>query len=157
MGGAAILFTLGYEGADVAAFIAVLREAGVRLVIDVRAAPYSRKADFTKARLQRHLEAAGIAYRHLGGLGNPKPGREAAAAGDAAGYRRIFFRHLASAAAQADLAEAARLVQAGSACLICLEADPDRCHRGLVARRLAAAHGFSVRHLRRDAQLRLKL
>lgn len=157
MAEAPVLFTLGYEGIDIAGFIATLRAAHVGLVLDVRAVPHSRKADFAKARLSRHLAAAGIAYRHLGGLGNPKPGREAAAAGDSAGYRRIFAEHLASDAAQADLAEAASLAQAGGACLICLEADPGRCHRSLVAERLAALHGFAVRHLSRDGQQRMDL
>jgi uncharacterized protein (DUF488 family) len=38
------IFTIGYEGASVAAFVAALREAGVALVLDIRAAPVSRKA-----------------------------------------------------------------------------------------------------------------
>lgn len=152
-----LLYTLGYEGVDIADFIAALRSAGVRLVLDVRAVPYSRKADFVKARLGRHLEAAGIGYRHLGGLGNPKPGREAAAAGETAAYHHILSQHLASGAAQADLAEAATLAGAGGACLVCLEADASRCHRSLVAERLAAEHGFTVCHLRHDGQQRLDL
>lgn len=157
MEGAVELCTLGYEGAEIAGFIAALTAAGVATVLDVRAVPHSRKPDFAKTRLERHLAAAGIGYRHLAGLGNPKPGRQAAAAGDLAGYRRIFRAQLDSAAGRAGLAEAARLARAGRACLLCLEADPARCHRGLVAERLAAAHGFRLRHLGIDDQHRLEL
>ena len=42
------IFTIGYEGASVAAFVAALREAGVALVLDIRAAPVSRKRDSPK-------------------------------------------------------------------------------------------------------------
>jgi uncharacterized protein (DUF488 family) len=35
--------TIGYEGGTVDAFLRTLREAGVELVLDIRAAPVSRK------------------------------------------------------------------------------------------------------------------
>ena len=42
------LYTLGYEGLDVAAFIACLKRAAVRQVVDVREIPFSRKPGFSK-------------------------------------------------------------------------------------------------------------
>src|SRR5262249_48296198 len=68
------IFTIGYEGASVAAFVAALREAGVALVLDIRAAPVSRKKGFSKTPLAQHLSEAGMGYRHLRGLGTPKQG-----------------------------------------------------------------------------------
>jgi uncharacterized protein (DUF488 family) len=73
------IFTIGYEGANVPAFVAALREAGVALVLDIRAAPVSRKKGFSKTPLAQHLSEAGIGYRHMRGLGTPKQGRQAAA------------------------------------------------------------------------------
>jgi uncharacterized protein (DUF488 family) len=52
-----------------------LRKAGVALVLDIRAAPVSRKKGFSKTPLAKHLAEAGIGYRHLRGLGTPKHGR----------------------------------------------------------------------------------
>ena len=49
------IFTIGYEGASVAAFVAALREAGVTLVLDIRAAPVSRKKGFSKTPLAQYL------------------------------------------------------------------------------------------------------
>ena len=66
--------TIGYEGGTVAAFIRALKDAGVELVLDIRAAPVSRKKGFSKNQLAAHLTEAGIGYRHLRGLGTPKPG-----------------------------------------------------------------------------------
>ena len=42
------IFTIGYEGATVAEFLAALKEAGVERVIDVRALPLSRRPGFSK-------------------------------------------------------------------------------------------------------------
>jgi uncharacterized protein (DUF488 family) len=67
------IFTIGYEGASVAAFVAALREAGVALVLDIRAAPVSRKK-FSKTPLAQHLSEAGVGCRHLRGVGTPKQG-----------------------------------------------------------------------------------
>ena len=61
------IFTIGYEGASVPAFIAALRDAGVALVLDIRAAPVSRKKGFSKTHLAQHLSEAGIGYRHMRG------------------------------------------------------------------------------------------
>lgn len=141
------LYTIGYEGADIGRFIAALRAAGVALLIDVRDAPVSRKRDFAKAALERHLAAAGIAYRHLKSLGNPKAGRDAAKAGDAAGYKRIFEAHMAGDAAQAGVAQAAELALAQPACLLCLERNPNHCHRLIVAERIAERSGLRIEHL----------
>ena len=153
----ATVFTLGYEGADIAAFLGVLHRHRIDAVIDVRAAPFSRKADFAKRRFSEHLSGADIAYLHLAGLGNPKAGREAAQAGDVATYQRIFQSQLESAPAQADLARLARRARAGRACLVCLEAEAGGCHRSLIAERLARDFSFRIEHLRLDGQASLPL
>ncbi len=153
----ATIFTLGYEGADIDGFVGVLRQHRIDAVIDVRARPFSRKADFTKRRFSEHLSGADIAYLHLAGLGNPKAGRDAARAGDTATYQRIFQSQLESAPAQADLAQLARRARAGRVCLVCLEAEAGRCHRSLIAERLARNFGFGIEHLRLDGQASLPL
>jgi len=40
------------------------------------------------------------------------------------------------------------LPERGLAALLCVERDPEACHRSLIAERLAADHGLRVRHLR---------
>src|SRR5262249_33732829 len=84
------IFTIGYEGASVGAFVAALREAGVTLVLDIRAAPVSRKKGFSKTPLAQQLSEEGMGYRHLRGLGTPKQGRGAARSGDHGSFERIF-------------------------------------------------------------------
>jgi uncharacterized protein (DUF488 family) len=145
------IFTIGYEGASVEAFIAALRKAGVALVLDIRAVPVSRKKGFSKTPLAKHLAEAGIGYRHLRGLGTPKHGREAARSGDHEAFERIFRIHLEEPEALLDLGEALSLAQGQATCLLCLERDPEQCHRLIVAERMARESGQPIRHLFVDA------
>lgn len=67
------LYTLGYEGLSLEAFIDRLKEAGVQSVIDVRELPLSRKKGFSKRSFAEALHAAGLGYVHVPALGCPKP------------------------------------------------------------------------------------
>jgi uncharacterized protein (DUF488 family) len=143
------LWTVGYAQATPTTLVEALARAGVELVVDVRAVPASRRPGFAKGTLSATLEAAGIGYRHLKGLGTPAAGREAARAGRIAAFERIFREHLAGLEAEAELAELEQLVRAGRrVCLLCLEADPAHCHRSLVAEALGARLDLEVHHLR---------
>ena len=139
--------TIGYEGGTVDAFLRTLREAGVELVLDIRAAPVSRKKGFSKNQLAAHLAEAGIGNRHLRGLGTPKRGREAARGGDRESFERIFLEHMEETEALLDLGEAIALAQAQPICLLCLERDPEHCHRMIVANRMVEQTGQKLKHL----------
>ncbi len=141
------LFTIGYEGRRIDDVITALRAAGVTLLIDVRAIAASRKPGFSKRQLAAALDAAGIAYVHLRGLGTPKAGRMAARAGRTAEMHEIFAAHMRTDPARAALAEARALRDAHAACLLCFEADPGTCHRLLVANALAEPGNRPIRHL----------
>ena len=145
------LFTIGYEGGSLPALLAALSDAGVALVLDVRAVPISRKKGFSKNQLAAHLGEAGIAYRHLGGLGTPKAGREAARGGDHQTFEEIFRAHMEEPDALLDLSEAMTLAAATPACLLCFERDPESCHRLIVADRMAAEAGLEIVHLFAEA------
>jgi len=133
------LFTIGYEQSTQDAVIAALRAAGVTHLLDVRAVPQSRKPGFSKTLLGASLEAAGIRYTHLRGLGTPKAGRDAVRHGHPEIMQRIFRAHMEEPTAQVDLARAATLAAAEPVCLLCFERDPAHCHRTLVAEFLGRA------------------
>ena len=137
------LFTIGYEGSVVDAVVEALREAGVAHLLDIRAVPQSRKPGFSKRLLGGTLEAAGIRYTHLRGLGTPKPGRDAVRHGDVAAMHRIFRAHMQEPEAQLDLARAADFSADAPCCLLCFERDHAHCHRQIVAEML----GAKVQHL----------
>ncbi|MBI3504815.1 MAG: DUF488 domain-containing protein [Proteobacteria bacterium] len=140
------LFTAGYEGLPVAAFLARLKAAGIGTVIDVRERPLSRKKGYSKTAFAAALAKAGIAYEHRPALGCPKPIRDALReSGDWASYARAFDRYLAGQTAE--VAALARDVRRTRACLVCFEADFGRCHRRFVARAATQAGAPPVVHL----------
>ncbi len=141
------LWTAGYEGAGLARFLETLAEARIALLIDVRFNPWSRNPDFTKRALAGHLAGAGIDYLHLSPLGSPDALRAVARSGDRVAYRAGYLAHLQTLAASAARDEAVARARACRVALMCMEADPVRCHRSLLAMCLTEEHGFDVVHL----------
>ena len=142
-----LLSTIGYEGASLEDFIATLVAAKIRCLVDVRELPISRRKGFAKTALSDALGKVGIEYVHLKGLGDPKPGREAARRKDYGAFRRIFTTHMKSESARSDLKLASKFVMAGGTCLMCFERDPHTCHRELVATAVCDNLPVEVRHL----------
>ncbi|HTK85085.1 MAG TPA: DUF488 domain-containing protein [Patescibacteria group bacterium] len=147
------LYTIGYEGITVQAFIRALKDAGVKTLIDVRAVPMSRKPGFSKNKLAGFLADAGIGYLGLRGLGTPAAGRDAARKGRVKEMHKIFRAHMKTKEAKEDLAAAIDTAQKTKSCLLCFEHDARTCHRLLIADDIAASTGMKVRHL--DPQLPL--
>lgn len=143
------IWTIGYEGVSLPAVLRALSGAGVETLVDVRERASSRRPGFSKTALSQGLAESGIGYWHCRDLGTPKEGRDANKAGRMAEFREIYAQHLASDKGQAGLAALAERMQAERCCLLCLEAEPDRCHRSLVldavAPRLSAP--LAVTHL----------
>lgn len=141
------LLTIGYEGCTIDGVLDTLRAAGVGLLIDVRAVAASRKPGFSKRQLAAGLDAAGIRYIHLQGLGTPKPGRDAVRAGHPERMEPIFREHMTSDRAQAELGQARVLARDNRACLLCFERDHMHCHRRFVAEMITEETGQATIHL----------
>jgi len=119
------LFTLGYEGLTIDAFITRLQTAQVKTVVDVRELPLSRKKGFSKSAFCAALSAHGIAYLHAPALGCPKPIRnQYKADGNWQTYTREFLKYIQTQ-----------------------EADYSTCHRTYVARAARQLGGPTVMHL----------
>ena len=142
------LRTIGYEAATQNAVIDCLKQAGVEVVIDVRAIASSRRAGFSKTLLKASLAEAGIDYVHLRALGTPKAGRQAVRAGHVAEMEAIYEIHLQEPEVQLQLAEALDIARERSAALLCYEADALHCHRRIVTGRLVQSEAFEVEDLR---------
>lgn len=154
--------TIGVYGWRLERFIEALSEADVRLLIDVRQRRGVRGSEYAWAnaqRLQAALAQAGIEYRHHLELAPTTELRHLQYAQDAVegvGKRsRVALapayveRYTDEILATADLsAVVAEMPQEGVTAFLCVEADPEACHRSLVAAALAADHGVSVGHLR---------
>jgi uncharacterized protein (DUF488 family) len=147
------LWTIGYEKVGVPDFVAALKAAKIKTLIDVREVANSRRAGFSKKSLAASLDAAGIAYIHMKPLGTPKAGREAARKGDTKTMTRIFEAKMVEPESQLALAEAAELAGKGRICLMCLEHDWRECHRTIVAKYLETDFGIKPTHLSPEATI----
>ncbi len=150
------LFTSGYEGLPIAAFLKRLKAAGIDTVVDVRELPLSRKKGYSKAAFAAALKRAGIAYDHRPALGCPKPIRDRYRKdGDWSDFADAFQAYLAGRAA--DVATLARDARTMRACLVCFEADFGRCHRRFVARAASAVGAPPVVHLTATVEIPEKI
>lgn len=154
--------TIGVYGFTAESFRAALLDAGVGLVADVRQRRGVRGSEYAWAnsqRLQRMLANAGIGYRHLKELAPTTELRRAQYAED--DRRGVGKRNRAELAPvyvsgytdeildRVDLgAVVAELPGDAPTALLCVERDPEACHRSLVAERLRDEFGFEVEHLR---------
>src|ERR1700741_4948200 len=117
---AAKLFTIGYEQTPAKSVLDELEQAGLKLLVDVRAVASSRRPGFSKSQLAAGLDERGISYLHLRGLGTPREGREAARSGAYALLHKIYAAHLKTPQAREQLDELSSLVKkAGPVCILC--------------------------------------
>jgi len=135
------LLTAGYQGSTPETLFATVCTAGARVLIDVRAVPWSRRPDFTRAALAEAAAVVGLRYVHIGGLGNPAKTDPTGGPGMTA--------YLATPVGRAALDEVVFLMAEsdGPVALMCMERDPAQCHRSIVAVALSALTGAPVRHL----------
>jgi uncharacterized protein (DUF488 family) len=130
------LWTIGYERLLPGALVAELEAAGVRRVLDVRFRPQSRRPGMSKTRLGDLLAEHGIAYVNRRDLGTPPDLRFLYRSGRLDEAATGFRRHLEDTAGDALDALADELPAAPPTALLCLEADPEHCHRRIVAEAL---------------------
>ena len=142
------LFTIGYEQTPPKAVLDELENAGVKLLVDVRAIASSRRPGFSKNQLAAGLDERGIAYLHLRGLGTPKSGREAARSGKFGLLHKIYSAHLKTAQAKQELDELSALVKkSGPVCILCYERDHKHCHRQWIAEIIEDRDGVRTENL----------
>ena len=129
------LLTIGYESADLDAFLATLSEHGVTLLVDTRERAQSRRRGYSKTALSTALAEQNIDYRHLRDLGTPPGIRKAYKLDrDFAALRAGYTLHLATQGVA--LEELGTLAARKRVCLLCYEAEAQECHRSLIAARL---------------------
>ena len=132
-----ILFTIGYEGKDIAEYVQVLEENMVNVVVDVRRNPISRKFGFSKTRMREILASERIAYIHLPRLGIESERRRSLKT--RADYNALFlwYENEVLDKEKVSLGEIIELISSDKrVALTCFEADPSFCHRSKVSEKI---------------------
>ena len=140
------ILLIGYEGRGAQDFVQVLHGEGVTILIDIRRHARSRKREFAKSALRDLLETHGISYSHRPELGPPKDVLAAYRLHqDWPQFEKAYTSYI-DEDAHASLTELVRLAVDETVCLMCVEADAARCHRGLLGQSLRSIdRGVPVR------------
>lgn len=141
------VYTVGYEGRSVEAFFNHLLQEGIRVVVDVRANPVSRKYGFSGLRLGEFCKKLRLEYRHMPSLGIPST--ERAGLNGFASYQRLLNRYEQAMLPDrsTEVKDLGRLMRQRPSVLVCVEKDVRCCHRSRLAEAVAQATGLDVVHL----------
>ena len=139
--------TIGHSNHELTRFLALLADAGVTAVADVRSLPWSRRLpQYRREPLAAALARAGIAYVHLPELGGRPADAGLCRPDGTADYERMA----GTAAFAAGLDRMERGARRHRIALMCAERDPLDCHRTLLVGRRLAERGVALTHLLAD-------
>ncbi|TWT05146.1 DUF488 family protein [Reyranella sp. CPCC 100927] len=143
----ATIYSIGHSNHPIERFIALLRDAGIEAVLDVRSVPQSRYVpQFGRQRLEAALAAAGLGYVFLGDALGGKPQDPALRPDGVADYELMA----ATPAFTAGLGRVAAEGDGRRVALMCAEKAPLDCHRTVLVSRHLAARGHAVMHILAD-------
>jgi uncharacterized protein (DUF488 family) len=146
-----VVYTIGHSNLDAESFLALLAQHGLRAVLDVRSAPYSRYVPhFSRGALAALLDDARIRYVWAGDLLGGRPDDPACYGDDGSvDYAAIAGQDWYEQGVRLLLGHAA----AAPTAILCSEEDPRRCHRHALIEPSLRARDAIVLHIRRDGSL----
>ncbi len=141
------LFSIGHSNVPAARFAALLQDAAVTAVADVRSMPNSRWFPwFSQETLAAQLNGIGIAYTAMGDTLGGRPRDDSLYRDGVADYEAMAKQP----EFHAGLDRLQEIIARSRVCLMCAEREPLDCHRcSLVARRLAE-RGLTIGHILHD-------
>jgi uncharacterized protein (DUF488 family) len=144
-----VIYSIGHGNRSFEEFLALLREAGISTLVDVRTVPRSRKhPHFGRDELAPALSETGLRYfwegPDLGGFRRPREG-SAHTALRSPGFRN-YADHMESAAFRSGVDRLLALAEEAPTAYLCAERLPWRCHRYLLSDYLVF-RGARVLHL----------
>jgi len=145
-------FTIGYGDFPIDRFVGILQNVGIDTIIDVRSVPYSRfNPHFNRENLDKSLKEKDIHYQFMGdriggrytdpGLLFPNGNVDYRKVGDTHRFREGISQLLSIIASGKTIA------------LMCVEKEPERCHRFALISPVLQSKGISVIHIRPDMRL----
>jgi uncharacterized protein (DUF488 family) len=121
-----MIYSIGYQNLKNAGdLIGILQKKDINTLVDVRSKPFSRKSGFNKKVLSKQLKRNDIQYiwlgETLGGFGRIEEG----------GIESMAFFQIGQ-----------------RVCLMCMEADPEQCHRKYEIAKRLKQYKIEVEHIR---------
>ncbi len=145
-----VVFTIGHSNHSSERFVALLQGAGITAVADVRSIPHSRRwPHFSRARIERWLADAGIAYVFLGAELGGRPADPALLREGRPAYDLMA----ATPSFRAGLDRVLDGTRRYRIALMCAEREPLDCHRFLLISRHLHERGVRVCHILADGSI----
>ena len=134
------LFTIGYEGHCIEAFINILIKNGIKLLCDVRKNPLSRKFGFSNGKLEYITGTVGIEYIHIPNLGIESDKRVSLKTTE--DYAKLFCEYEKTLPTLAPYLECVYTLLCSNAriALLCYEHEASMCHRHVVRDYIVNTH-----------------
>jgi uncharacterized protein (DUF488 family) len=148
------LWSVGHGTLAATDFAALVREAGIQVVVDVRRFPGSRRnPQFGSDQMAVWLADAGVDYEWAPSLGGR---RKASADSPNTGLRNAQFRayadHMATAEFRDGVAGLMAIATERTVAVMCAESVWWRCHRRLLADHLVLVEEWDVEHVMHDGR-----
>lgn len=132
---------IGYEGVSIDRFLRRLQENEIKMIIDVRANPISRKPGFSKTALKARLKQIDVKYEHFPQLGIPSYIRKQY--DDIYELLDYYEEEILTLPSTFELArKVADICHMYNSALLCFEEDPKQCHRSRLAKYIADNFGL---------------
>lgn len=149
------LLTIGHSNHDAERFRDLLLQHDVRVLVDVRSAPYSRYAPhFGRESLAVLLDDAHIRYLWYGDSLGGRPDEPACYRDGIVKPGNVDYTVMAQQPwYQEGLQRLMMTAASGTTAIMCSEEDPRRCHRHRLIERTLSGRGVLVEHIRGDGRL----
>lgn len=139
------LFTIGYEGLSIDAYLNMLLSNNVAALVDVRKNPLSMKYGFSKTKLANYCKLVEISYFHISDLGVPSDLRKNL--NSPAAYQKLFEYYSSDILpGQKQAVERLKVITNvyKRVAITCFEADHKSCHRHKIAEYLENDPCFDI-------------
>jgi uncharacterized protein (DUF488 family) len=127
------IWTIGHSNRTIDAFIELLKEQKIQVVVDVRSFPTSKIEHFKREQMNTWLPQHGIEYVWLGK--------------ELGGYRRGGYKqHMRTKNFREGIRKLLEIAQNKRTCIMCMEVNPKYCHRRFISTHLERK-GIKVQHI----------
>jgi len=140
-------FTIGYEGLSLEEFAKKLLLYKVKVLIDVREIPWSRKNGFSKTKLTERFKQEPITYLSFPELGSPQSTRNQLR--DDEDYKKFFNTYsFYLDEFKESLIDILTLLKRKNVCIMCYEKNVNLCHRKIIVEKIQRMNGkLDIKHL----------
>ncbi|MEM3565377.1 MAG: DUF488 domain-containing protein [Candidatus Bathyarchaeia archaeon] len=138
MGKQVTVWTIGHSNRSTNAFLEMLRQHEIQVLVDIRHFPTSKIEHFKKEKMEKWLPENGIEYMWLGK--------------ELGGYRKGGYkRHMRTKLFREGIKRLLEVAGQKRTCLMCMEPNPKYCHRRFIASHLERK-GVKVIHITTKGQ-----